>query len=125
MLTNKDYNRLTLQHDRHGGIICGVGVKANSEEIAERLYALEEMIENGILMFLPCKVGDTFWLVGKPNLDVPGEIGDTGIYEREVAEIWIWEHSVNLIDQYGGDFCIEMVYFSKEAAEKALEELEK
>lgn len=115
-MTNKEYKPLTT------------GGYANSKMLSQyrdRLCYLEDCIENGTLVFLPCKVGDTFWLVGKPNWDEVGEIGDTGIYERKVAEIWIWEHSVNLIDQYGGDFPIEMVYFSKEAAEKALEELEK
>lgn len=117
-MTNKDYKRLTLRNP----VVTG---RFSGKTLLNRLTALENAIDDDTLVFLPCKVGDTFWLVGKPNLDVLGEIGDTGIYERKVAEIWIWEHSVNLIDQYGGDFSIEMVYFSKEAAEKALEEMKK
>ena len=61
-MENKDYKRLTFKRN-NGGEVCGVGLKANSEEIAERLYELEEMIESGKLVFLPCKEGDILWLL--------------------------------------------------------------
>lgn len=34
-MTNKDYDRLTFQHSRHGDVICSVGMKANSDILAE------------------------------------------------------------------------------------------
>lgn len=36
-----------------------------SQEYRDRLCYLEDCIENGTLVFLPCKVGDEFWYVNK------------------------------------------------------------
>lgn len=125
-MTNKDYDRLTFQPSRHGGIICGIGLKANSEEIAERLYALEEMIENGALVFLPCKVGDTVWFVNEYRLEKPIEayIVDTIILRSGIISIEVHQAEV----PYGAglirnDYFGRNVFTTKEAAEKALEEL--
>lgn len=114
MMTNKDYDRLTFQPSRHSGIICGIGLKANSEEIAERLYALEEKIENGALVFLPCKVGDEFWYINERW---------KGVYRQEVAEFEVGNYGICIIDTFGQRYSAKDVYFTKEAAEKALEEL--
>lgn len=114
-LTNKDYRRLTFQH-RHGEKICGVGLKANSEEVAERLYALEEMIENGTLVFLPCKVGTEFWYINKLWRMA---------CRQEVGGIEIGEYGICVFDKFCQRYEIEHIYFTKEAAEKALRELAK
>ncbi len=114
-MTNKDYERLTFQHSRHGGMICGVGLKANSEEVAERLYALEEMIENGTLAFLPCKVGDEFWWIFQAS--------NPFIVEEKVQSIEIGERGITIIDMGDEEWSLSRLYFTKEAADKALEEL--
>ncbi len=116
MMTNKDYDRLTFEHNRHGGMICGVGLKANSEEIAERLYALEEMIESGTLVFLPCKVGTEFWYINKLWRMA---------CRQEVGSIEICDCGICVFDKFCQRYEIEHIYFTREAAKKALEELEK
>lgn len=123
-MTNKDYKRLTFQHSRHGGMICGVGLKANSEEVAERLYALEEMIENGALMFLP-KIGQTVWIV------IGGWYENeyyTEVSEEVINEIHIYEDNevrVSVEDGHGDIFSPDEWYTSKEAAENYAEKLRK
>ena len=42
------------------------------EEIAERLANREQAEEQGLLLRLPCKVGDTLWVTGRDN--VPREM---------------------------------------------------
>ena len=127
-MKNKDYERLTFQHIRHGGIICGVGLKANSEEIAERLYALEEMIENGTLVFLPCKVGDILWQIHGfyPAKPIEEVVVDSIEFMRN-DYICIRVHAI--YQQYGTSLCANDIgkdfFTTREAAEKALEKLGK
>lgn len=125
MLTNKDYDRLTLKPDRRRGMICGVGVKANSEEIAERLYALEEMIESGKLMFLPCKVGDDFWCFAEYYSLSDG--WETLIAKHTVNEIRILNNVIYLYDENDEEYDTSdiILFFTEEAVKKALEKLEK
>lgn len=125
MLTNKDYDRLTLQHDRRRGMICGVGVKANSEEIVERLYTLEEMIESGKLMFLPCKVGDDFWCFAEYYSLSDG--WETLIAKHTVNEIRILNNVIYLYDENDEEYDTSdiILFFTEEAVKKALERLEK
>lgn len=122
-MTNKEYDRLTFQHFTNGGMICRVGLKVNSEKVAERLYVLEEMIEKGTLMFLPCKVGDTVYFVnyrfgGKPiEPYIVDRITITSkqvIFDTHQVEP---PYNLGLIysDSWGRN-----VFFTKEAAEKAL-----
>lgn len=52
-MTNKDYKRLT-----------DTGIPTTTpEEVYDRLYDLENSIENGTLVFLPCKLDDKFWWI--------------------------------------------------------------
>ncbi len=119
-MTNKDYDRLTFQPSRHSGIICGIGLKANSEEIAERLYALEEMIENGTLVFLPFKCGDKMWHVWKTNA------GTCHVEEMKLWEITITDKEIFYDTLHHGIFeSTDNLYHTKEEAEKVLEEMKK
>lgn len=52
----KAYKRLTIKNAMLSGRTDGKG-------IYNRLYKLENAIENGTLIELPCKVGDTVWKV--------------------------------------------------------------
>lgn len=124
-MTNKDYERLTFQHSRHGGMICGIGLKANSEEVAERLYALEEMIESGKLMFLPFKVGDDFWCFAEYYSLSDGWVNL--ITKHTVHEIRILNNVIYLYDENDDEYDTSdiILYTTEEAAKKALEELEK
>lgn len=119
-MTNKEYDRLTFQHFTNGGMICRVGLKVNSEKVAERLYVLEEMIEKGTLMFLPCKVGDEFWCFAEYY-----SLSDGWVYEivkHTVQEIRILNNIIYLYDECDNEYDTSdvILYATKEAAEKAL-----
>lgn len=66
----KDYKRLTERYVAEEGDFFEKGTRftlknAPDEEILERLAELEDKIENGTLVELPCKVGDTIYEVFK------------------------------------------------------------
>nr|DAH66835.1 MAG TPA: hypothetical protein [Caudoviricetes sp.] len=119
-MTNKDYDRLTFQHIRHGGMICGVGLKANSEEVAERLYALENAIENGTLVFLPYRTGQKFWWIYHSPVGV-----ERGVESETICKVEIFKDNLTIITDSGLLFNDKDVFTTKEEAEKALEELKK
>lgn len=101
-MTNKDYKRLT-----------DTGIPTSPEEVSKRLYELENAIENGTLAFLPCKVGDEFWwILNKYS-------GEYEIVEEKVKQIRIC-----IIDYDGSWWYLNEIYFTKETAQKALEEME-
>lgn len=104
-------------------MICGIGLKANSEEVAERLYALEEMIESGKLVFLPCKMGDEFWCFAEYYSLSGG--WENLITKHTVHEIRILNNVIYLYDENDDEYDTSdiILYTTKEAAEKALEEL--
>lgn len=120
-MTNKEYKRLTTYNSEfdHPAMTATRG-EDTTEVIAkhiERLYELEECIENGTLVFLPCKVGDKFWWI------YTSPIGEKKVRQEEVYSISIMKDGRFLLITF--DCCfweLREVYFSKEAAEKALEE---
>ena len=107
-MTNKDYKPLTT------------GGYANPKMFAQyrdRLCYLEDCIKNGKLMFLPCNVGDEFWWIFQARSPF--------IVDEKVQSIEISERGITIIDMDDEEWSLSRVYFSKEAAEKALEELKK
>lgn len=109
-MTNKDYKPLTTRR------------YANSKMLSQyhdRLCYLEDCIENGTLVFLPCKIGDKFWWI------LNKDSGKHEIVEEKVKQIRICNYGFYIIDYDGSGWDLSEIYFSKEAAEKALEELEK
>ena len=106
-MTNKEYKPLTT------------GGYANSKMLSQyrdRLCYLEDCIENGTLVFLPCKVGDKFWWIFNSEYE---------IVEEKVKQIRICNYGFYIIDYDGTGWYLGDIYFTKEAAEKALEELKK
>lgn len=55
----KDYKRLTV---KNVGIYTQIKDDYSTFDCLRRLAELEDKIENGTLIDLPCKVGDTVWL---------------------------------------------------------------
>lgn len=100
-------------------------------EIANRLAEYEDMEEQGLLVRLPCKVGDTLWVTGRDN--VPREM------ELEAPDIrTVCTDEDNLCmstcNRKPDGFCAyrlrndgadigKTVFLTREAAEKALEEV--
>lgn len=82
------------------------------DEAANLLDAKDE----GRLIELPCKVGDTFWWIERL-------VGDDKPFIRsgQVSEIGISD-AITIYEYDGRDFSIEDVYFTREEAESALAE---
>ena len=106
-MINKDYKRLTNRYDEP---------MSHVEQYTDRLCYLEDCIENGTLVFLPCKVGDEFWWL------LQLYDGSYMITSEKIQAIEITERGVSIIDITGEEWYLSEVYFTKEAAKKALEE---
>ena len=122
-MTNKDYERLTYRPYIKDKVRC-LQPDGKLQDLAERLYKLENSIENGTLVFLPCKVGDTIYEVFKNHR--PPFIQQTTIEKiiitRKGLRLKLERNSTyeTSITAWG-----KTLFPTKEAAEKALEELKK
>lgn len=116
-MTNKDYKPLTT------------GGYANSKMLSQyrdRLCYLEDCIEKGTLVFLPCKVDDTVYFVNRWSSIPRIEAWHISAIEITSDGIEIGAYRISNQNQKGlfrvAGFGNE-VFITKEAAEKALEEL--
>ena len=89
--------------------------------IRKRLWDLEDKIEQGTLIELPCKVGDTVYIV----------YAFSGILEWEVEEIVIMETSIRFRISHRGTYSFaflsdkgETLFLTREEAQKRLKELQ-
>ena len=114
-MTNKDYKPLTT------------GGYANPKmlpQYRDRLCYLEDCIENGTLMFLRCKVGDTIYEVFQNHRS-------PFIQQTTIEKIIITTKGLRLKLERNSTYETSITAWGKtlfpteEAAEKALEELEK
>lgn len=110
-MTNKDYKRLTNDL----GFSCQLPIR-----VYNRLYELENAIENGTLFFLPYKVGDEFWCFAEYY-----SLSDGWVYEivkHTVQEIRILNKVIYLYDECDNEYDTSdvILYTTKKAAEKAL-----
>lgn len=119
------YKRLTLTEKDEHMINCLNCPKYETEcklqdciDMAiDRLAELEDKIENGTLVELPCKVGDTVFIIAKQGMN---------IYTVEETTVWdFWfsttENRFYPID--ANEIPLEEVFLTKAEAEKRLEEL--
>lgn len=128
-MTNKDYERLTIWSEELQRP-CMSADSSNEQTFdivtrhIDRLYELEGAIEKGTLMFLPCKVGDTIYEVFKNHR--PPFIQQTTIEKiiitrkglrLKLERNSIYETSITAWEK--------TLFPTKEAAEKAFEELKK
>lgn len=128
MTTNSTYKRLTTYNKEfeHASMTATRG-EDTCKTIArhvERLYELENAIENGTLMFLPCKVGDTIYEVFKYHRP-------PFIKQTTIEKIIITTKGLRLKLERNSTYETSITAWEKtlfpteEAAEKALEESEK
>lgn len=104
--------RLTKYEPCEGGIPL---VTVEDEQSAlQRLADYEDAEEHGLLVRLPCKVGDTFWWIERLVGD-----GKPFIRSGQVSEIGISD-VITIYEYDGRDFSIENVYFTREESESAL-----
>lgn len=118
-MTNKDYKPLTT------------GGYANPKmlpQYRDRLCYLEDCIENGTLVFLPCKIGDKVWFLNdygrSPRIE---EYVVDSVEFLKGGGVRCGVHSE--VEPMGRGFSLnaigDYIFTTKEAAEKALEELKK
>lgn len=85
-------------------------------EIANRLAEYEDMEEQGLLVRLPCKVGDTIYRCGDPIKK---------IYEWQIAYVEVYDDETVFVDDSDNTFVEadigKTVFLTREEAEKALE----
>lgn len=110
-----------LNPDDAGGMynLRDIGEYGSDElllEIANRLAEYEDMEEQGLLVRLPCKVGDTIYRCGDPIKK---------IYEWQIAYVEVYEDETVFVDDSDNTFVEadigKTVFLTREAAEKALE----
>lgn len=112
----KEYERLT---ERIGKSICIKETSANDNKsiwnAIERLAELEDKLENGILIELPCKVGDSFY-----------GVATNAIFKYSVFAIKIVENNaIHLTTIYDIEFVLgKDCFLTKAEAEKKLKELQ-
>lgn len=109
MMTNKDYERLTSKN----AVVTG---RFSGKTLLDRLTTLENAIENETLVFLPCKIGDKFWIILEHQ-----EV----ILRRQAAEFEVGDYGIVIVDTFGRKYSLECIYFTEKAAKKALEEMGK
>lgn len=121
----KDYKRLTTKCEVGIGLTETSGNIVNDyEKVVNRLAELEDKIENGTLIELPCKVGDIIYEVFKKHKP-------PFIQQTKVEKIIITEKGLKLklarnsfyetsIASLG-----KIIFLTEDEARKKLEELEK
>lgn len=124
------YERLTKKGmDWHDDVQC------DDEEIYNRLAELEDKIESGTLIELPCKVGDVVyaphWHFGEWDKIVPYQITNITITQNKKLE---WTKKYRAMEVMNGktidwqlnfafDEIGKKVFLTKEEAEKRIEEI--
>ena len=112
--------------------------KCELEKVLEKLADYEDLEEQGLLVRLPCKVGDTVWVVTSPI-----NVFDYDKYDGD-AEYEVYESFLSSVSYYasGEQFRIyakvtnsfiaayfrecdfgESIFFTRKEAEKKLEEM--
>lgn len=89
-------------------------------ELRHRLAELEDKIESGKMLELPCKVGDTIWILNDPYF-----VGE--IFEMEVLEIHLTKKHIIVVGYHECETfeaISQFVFRTKEQAEARLKELQ-
>lgn len=121
------YERLTMRLS-NGKIGCLQEYSQN--DLIERLAELEDKIENGTLIELPCKVGDTVWGIVTSTDRTENIITYKHIQKYQVERIVIDGNNLYLVilvstkdGIYEGYARPNQVYYTKAEAEAKLKEL--
>ncbi len=103
-------------------------------ELREHLKVYEDLEAQGLLLRLPCKIGDTVYKIpSKTNYKlniVNGLTENNRVYKQKVHSVQMWSNSSYLfrtctgLDCVHSDFYKETWFLSKQEAEQALKEME-
>ena len=90
----------------------------------ERLAELEDDLESGKIVRLPCKVGDTVWVITECYNSIKGK-NNYFINKRKVEAIEFNERCFLLLCNDGGHYILgRRTFLTREEAEKKLKELQ-
>ena len=131
-LTKRDFSRITYNERR--SIMCssycdncseGTGNCNTMKNMINRLAELEDLEEQGLLVRLPCKVGDTVYV---PTRNFVSELRITlvSVDTNEMAMYFSWLLNSGIypnLDGFHGYELGKTVFLTREEAEKKLEEL--
>ena len=136
-IANKEKSKLLKVGDKYECTKCS----EEHEQLAgwlEELKEYKELEEQGLLEKLPCKVGDTVWVIDKYEIDYDGYLfmancGEYVIVAVEYAHCagdfkrQLLEMVDESYDNFGVDveiFHRDNVFLTKEEAEKAIKQME-
>lgn len=94
-------------------------------DLRERLKKYEDAEEQGLLLKLPCKVGDTVWLVGNKFVG-DYEVRRFVITETGIDCVWVAKN-IEGSDYWNNFSCDDIgktVFYTREEAEEALKKTE-
>lgn len=140
----KSYRRMTKRtsNGRWGFADRFKGIYPPFDKLAERLCDIEDKIENGTLIDVPCKIGDTVWSANPDGRLVYGKVSAIDYeWKTDVSDNSVSRHArfmARCPEEFyikRGDDAIygfffeydkigERVFLTEEEAQKKLEELE-
>ena len=89
--------------------------KELTKKALSRLADLEDKIENGTLVELPCKVGDNVFVIAKQGMDI------YTVEETTVCDFWFSTTENRFYPFDVNEIPLEKVFLTKAEAEKQLE----
>lgn len=123
-----DYNRMTIKDEEYGNyvqnkegsVLVSFSGKIHGT-IIDKLAEIEDKIEQGLMIELPCKVGDTIYRAKR-------FYGGYWIDVNTIVKCEIFEVSIRFYDDNDNEFDIEQigksVFLTKAEAEAKLRELQ-
>lgn len=111
------YERLTIRNS-DGSV--SQPTHSTFEKVFNRLAELEDKIENGTLIKLPCKVGDTIWWISSNNRDIIEVVVNSIRLVKDRIILFVEEKGVG---EYSIMF-VSDISLTREEAEKRLKELQ-
>lgn len=117
----KDYKRLTKRTDGNHFAYSERG----HFEVVDRLCELEDKIEQGRLIELPCKVGDTIYEVIKGLPIKEWEVKFVNFYDAAFKEcsISVYDKEIEMFWKFWSSDFGKKLFLTKEEAEARLQEL--
>lgn len=82
-----------------------------------RLAELEDKIENGTLVELPCKIGDKVYIIAKQGMDI------YVVEETIIVDFWFNKIDNRLYPISASGITLNEIFLTKAEAEKQLEKL--
>ena len=113
--------------------VCGVGLPKwsihkesdiqsfLSGDAVERFAELEDKIEQGTLIELPCKVGDTIYYINRNNNVIEEDVVKFFTFTKDGIKPILTRHNKKFWEFYEWD---KTIFLTREEAEKRLKELQ-